>query len=432
MNVTIEEISPSRRKLLIEVPAEEVTAEYNDALKEWVKHVSLPGFRPGKAPANLVKARHNKDIVKALKERLLPRSYKEAVDSQSLRVEQIVDLDKEIEVKPGEAMRYSITVDLVPEISLPDYASFRLQPTEVEIVEAEVQERIDALREQRASFEDVTRPVCRGDMVQIDFTATVDGTPLLEVAPEAIGLDQATDFWLAADENAFIPELGEGLAGLGIGESSTIPVTFDDKFAEEALRGKTVSFAVTVKAVRGRVLPELDEEFIKPFQVETVEAFLEKVKESLAEDKKREQETALYSQLEDFLMQNTEVELPESAVDIEANQQLHRLIQQFSRQGAKDDQILEQKEKIVEVSRDRAQTQVKMRYILKQIAEKEAISVSSSEVSREIAMTAYGYGMKPADLEKELATNNTRENFETDLLMRKTMKHLFDLATKEA
>lgn len=429
MNIQTEEISSTRRKFSIEVPSEDVTREYNEALTEWKKHANIPGFRPGKAPVHLVKAKHHKDIVERLRDHLLPKSYREAIQESQVEVVRIIDMDEDIKVSLNEPFRYSITVDVKPEIALPEFKGIKLKREAVEITNEEIDERIESLREQRASFEEVSdRPVARGDMVQIDFTTTLGGTPLAEAAPDAIGLDKGTDFWLQADENAFIPELGEGLAGLAVGEERDINITFDDQFASEALRNQEVVFHVAVKSIRGRVLPELDEEFLKPFQVADVTQFNQKIKDSLLADKQQQQEGALRRSIEKFLVENTTFDLPESDVDEAANRQVRRIINDMSRQGVPDEKMMEQKDEIVESARQTAQTAVKLRYILLKIAGEENISVSDSELKREMAMMAYAYGMKPQDLEKELSDESAREEFRGDVIMRKTMQHLFDAA----
>jgi trigger factor len=429
MNIQTEELSSTRRKLNIEIPAEEVAKEYNEALDAWKKHANIPGFRPGKAPVHLVKAKHHKDIVERLRDHLLPKSYREALGESKIEVVRIIDMDEDIKVKLDEPFAYSITVDVKPEITLPEYKGLALKREAVEISSDDVDSRIEDLREQRAGFDEVTdRPVAKGDMVQIDFNTTLDGAPLAEAAPDAVGLDKAEDFWLQADENAFIPELGEGLAGLAIGEERDVNITFDDKFASEPLRNKEVVFHVKIKAIRGRVLPELDEEFLKPFQAADVTQFRQKIKDSLQAEKQQEQEGALRREIEKFLLENTSFDLPESDVDEAANRQVRRIINDMSRQGIADDKMMEQKDEIVEAARQSAQTSVKLRYVLLKIAEQESLSVSENELKREMAMMAYAYGMKPQDLEKELGEESAREEFRGDVLMRKTMQHLFDAA----
>ncbi|MCC5848581.1 MAG: trigger factor [Verrucomicrobia bacterium] len=430
MNIEIEELSPCRRKLSITVPAEEVTQEYDEALKSWIKHANIPGFRPGRAPAHLVKARHNKDIVERLRDHLLPKSYREAIDTHKLEVVQILDMDEEISVKPGEDMSYSITVDIKEDFSLPEYKGISLKKQTAEVADEEVDKQIDELREQRATFEDIDdRAICRGDMAQIDFTATLDGAPLLEAVPEAVGLDKGDDFWIQADENAFIPELGEGLAGMNIGDSTDINVKFDDKFAVEALRGKEVDFNVTVKNIRARVLPEIDEEFIKPFQVKDADEFRAKIRDSIQSQKDQGEQNRLRREIEKFLLDNTTLELPESAVNEAADRQIRRIINDMSQQGMPEAQIMEQKDAIVEAAKGSAANNVKLRYILLKIADAEKITVIDADLKREMSMMAYAYGMKPADLEKELGDNNAKEEFRGDILMRNTLQQLFDLAT---
>lgn len=429
MNIEIEEISPCRRKLSITVPAEEIASEYQDALKAYQQNVSIPGFRPGRAPVHLVKARHHKEIVERLRDHLLPKSYREAIEENKLEVVQIVDMDEDIQVLLDQPMTYSVTVDVKEDFTLPDYKSISLKKTPQEVTKEEVQTQIDEIREQRANFEDVKdRAVCLGDMVQIDFKSTVDGQPLNEVAPEAQGLETATDFWMQADENAFLPELGEGIPGMAIGDSRDIDVSFDDQFAVDALKGKKAVFSVTLKGIRGRVLPEVDEAFIKPFEVETVEAFKEKIKDNLLSRKEQTELARLRQEIEKFLLENTTVNLPESAVAEATDRQIRRIINNINQEGVGEDKILEQKDEIVSSAKASAETSVKLRYILHKIAEVEKIRVSDSDLKREMAMMAYAYGMQPGDLEKELKENNAREEFRGDILMRNTLQHLFDLA----
>lgn len=429
MNVEIEELSPCRRKLTITVPAEEVSSEYDEALAVWRKRASIPGFRPGKAPVHLVKAKYNKDILGGLRDHLVPKSYRAAIEENKLEVSQIVEADDDIKVTPGEPMSFCVTLDLKPSFSLPEYKGITLKKQTPVVEDAEIEEQIDEIRAQRANYEEVSdRPVCRGDMARIDFTASLDGVPLTEAAPKAVGLDKGEDFWLQANDEAFIPELGEGLAGLSVGDETDITVTFDDNFAAEDLRGKTVVFHVTLKGIRARVLPELDEEFLKPFEVEDVTAFRSKIRDSIASRKEQAEQQRLRGEIEKFLLENTEIELPESEVDAAANRQLRRIINDMSHRGMEESQILEQRDAIVDASKAGAANTVKLRHIFMKIAREEGISVSDADLKREMTMMAYAYGMKPGDLEKELGGAEAKEDFRGDVLVRRTLQHVFDLA----
>jgi len=429
MHVEIEDVSPCRRKLSIEVPAEEVSKEFDEVLDLFVNQVQIPGFRPGRAPRKLVKSRHQKDILSRLRDHLLPKSYQEALKEHDLAVVNILDMDEDIQVKEGEPFSYSITVDIQPKIELPDYKGFKLKHEAEKVTKEEVNERIDAIREQRAEFEDITdQPVSRGDMVQIDFTGTLDGKPLEEAEPEAKGLGEGKDFWLPASDEAFIPEMGTGLDGLAIGDKTTVDATFPDDFVVENLRGKQVSFEMEVKAIRARKLPELDEAFFESLGVEDAGAFKKQVKDSLGAEKDRAASNKMREQIEEELLKRTSFDLPESLVEQSTSQHIQRMAEEMQRGGLDEEKLLEQKDQLVEGARARAERQVRLRLILLAIAREEDMQVSDADFKRELQMMAYAYSMQADELERRLKENNQLDDLRGDILCRRVLQMIQDLS----
>jgi trigger factor len=434
MSVQIEELSPCRRKLTVEVPAETIQSDYDAALRMFVKQASIPGFRPGKAPVALVKAKYNKDILQRLRDELLPKSYREALEENKLEVVQIIDMSEDIVVALGQPMTYNITIDVRPEIALPEYKGIALRRQTSEVSDADVDARINELLQGRAKFEDVTdRGVARGDMAQVDLEGRLDGVALEEAVPAAKGLGQMKDFWMQASDEAFLPELGEGLAGMNAGETRVIDVTFGETFAVEALRGKTVAYTTTLKNIRGRILPEMDEEFCKSVGVDSPEALRKEVIDSLGSEKDREEQNRLRRDIEKFLMDNVSVELPESMVAEASSRELRRIADGLGRQGMKEDQILQQKDELLQSANETALYSVKLRLILQQIAKLENIKVTDSELNMEVRMMSYSWGMKPADLEKRMKDNpELRNDIAVDVQIRKTLQLLLDQANISA
>ena len=432
MTATIEELSSTRRKLNIEVPAETITQEFEEAVAMYAGQVSIPGFRPGKAPKQMVKSRFGKEITGRLRDHLLPKSYHEALQEHDLTVVGILEMDEDIEVKEGEPLAYSVTVDIRPDISLPTYKGMALKREVEAVADSELDDRINGLREQRADFEDVTdAPVARGDMAQIDFTGSLDGSPLEEAVPEAKGLGEGKDFWLQATDEAFIPELGLGLAGLSIGDTETIAVSFNETFVVEQLRGKDVSFEVTVKAIRARKLPELNDEFFESMGVKDEAEFKERISESLVAEKERAADGKLTQDIEAFLLENTTFDLPESMVAQASQHQIQRIADDLQRQGQGEEALMEQKDEILKSAEESAQRQVKLRLILQLIAEGEDISVSDPELEREITMLAYAYSMKPEELKKRMQENQQLEDLRGDVVCRKVVQFIQDNAEIE-
>jgi trigger factor len=268
-------------------------------------------------------------------------------------------------------------------------------------------------------------------MAQIDFVGTLDGTPLEEAVPEAKGLGEAKDFWLQASDEAFIPELGLGLAGLSIGDTETIAVTFNDSFVVEELRGKDVSFEVTVKAIRARKLPEMDEAFFEGFGIKDEAEFKERISESLVAEKERAADGKLTQAIEAFLLENTTFDLPESMVAQASQHQIQRIADDLQRQGQGEDAVMEKKDEILKTAEEAAQRQVKLRLILQTIAEAEEIAVSDAELEREITMLAYAYSMKPEELKKRMQENQQIEDLRGDVVCRKVVQFIQDNADIE-
>ncbi len=430
MSAVLEEISPCRRKLNVELSTEEVDKEYNEALDAFSTHMSLPGFRPGKAPRSLVKSRYDKEIRERLRDQLLPKSYQEALQEHELDVIQIVDMDDEIEIKPGEVFQYSVTVDVRPTIVLPEYKGISLNSETEEVSQDEVDARVEELRGSRAKYEDVEgRAVVRGDMAQVDLEASFEGQPLEEAVPEAKGLGTFSDFWMQASDEAFLPELGLALDGMEVDSNQTISVTIPEDFTIEALRGKEISYDVTLKGIRGRELPELDDEFASAMGMDSVDALLEEVKKSLGAEKDRQAQDKLRAQIEEFLLEGTEFELPESLVNEFTNRQLQQVTRNLQRQGMSEDQMLEQKDELIASVEDSAKRGAKMRLIMEKIAGEENIRVAQAELKQEMMMMAYSMGMKPEDLEKQVQSNNGMDEVAADIRIRKTMQMLLDEAS---
>ncbi|MGA0367983.1 MAG: trigger factor [Kiritimatiellia bacterium] len=429
MNIELEEISPCRRKLSIQVPAEDISSEMDDAVSVYAQSVSIPGFRPGKAPKQMVKARYKKEILGRLRDHLLPKSYHQALEEHKLNVVNIIDMDEDIQVVEGQPLAYTITVDVLPEISVPEYKGLKLTKETESLQESEIEERIEGLREQRADFEDVTdRPLAHGDMAQIDFTSTLDGQPLEEVEPEAKGLGEGKDFWMQASDEAFIPELGLGLAGLSIGDKENIPVTFPESFVVEGLRGKKVDFEVEVKGIRARILPELNEEFYTSLGVKDEADFRKQITDSLEAEKDRAAEGKLRHSIEEILLQGSSFDLPESMVSSATQQQIQQMANNLQRSGLSEEQLLAQKDDLLANAKTSAERQVKLRLILQQIARQEELNVSDSEFKRELTMMAYAYSMQPDELERRLKENNQLEDLRGDIICRKVIQLIQDEA----
>ena len=324
MKVTVENTGPCRKLLKVEYSTEEIQKEYDESLAMFVKHGSVKGFRPGRAPVEMIRRMYDKKIIEGLHEHLLAKGFQQALKEHKLEPVAEMDLQKST-LKPGEPFSFSLTVDVEPEFEMPTYKGLEVEAKKVDISDEAVTQAIDRYRENTGKYEDLKdpRPVKEGDMVAVDYSATVDGKPMAEVSEKAKGLAAGTDFWVISNEEySFLPAFGPQLVGLKIGDSKDISVAFDAKAPIEELRGKTGVFASTVKKIRVRTKPPMDEAFFQSLHVQN-EAELRETFRGLLEREAEAQENSRRRNLMiDALMKSVSLEVPES----EAHDESHLIV----------------------------------------------------------------------------------------------------------
>ena len=283
MNTSVEDAGPCRKIMHVSVAWDEVSSEYKELVKAYSTVAAVPGFRKGKAPSDVVEKRYEKHISDDAKDRLIPGFYQTALKAEKLEPVAVVGVAN-VEFLKDSDFKFDVTLDVSPKFKLPKYAKFSLKDETGEVADAQIDEAIDSVRQQFSRFEDVEgRPVQGGDLAQIDYRGESDGTSLSELASDCSGLGEATDFWAMVGDPEFIPGVAKGIAGMQVGEEKEIATHFPDDFNVAAVAGKDAVYTVTLKALRERALPEMDADFLKNFEVESVDALREKVAADLGE-----------------------------------------------------------------------------------------------------------------------------------------------------
>jgi trigger factor len=429
MNIRVETAGPCRREVHIEVPADRVGTAFSEVLAAYTRMAKIPGFRPGKAPRDLIRRRFQKEINGEVKERLIPEGYQAAVKQEKLQTIAVVDV-RDQNLEEGQAFAFTVTLDVAPDFALPTYKGMALEGQKVAIQDADVDAVLENIREQNARFEDVAaRPVQKGDLVQIDYEGVCEGQPVEQRAPRAKGMGVSKDFWMMADEqNEFLPGFAQGLLGATVGEQRQVTVNFPADFAESELAGRTATYAVTVKALREKKLPEIDAEFIKGVGVDSVEALKARVREDLVRMREQNEKRRLQNEAAKRLLEQTQVEVPDSVLQEETRNEVYDLVRSSQQRGVTKDDIEGKKEELFDTATRTATEKVKLRYILRKIASTEGIEVAEQDVEARIVSLARGWGVPPdrlrADLEKKNALGQVRD----DVLLSKTLTWLVDHA----
>lgn len=428
MNVLIEKAGPCRRKLEIDVDASSVSEEYQKLLKEYAKQATLPGFRKGKAPLKMVASNYSKDLNEDLKQLIVSDSYREAVKKEELDVVAVVGLEDD-NFDPQKGFKFSVTVDVEPDFELPEYTGIKIKSESTEPTEEQIDEVINSILGQYASYEEIQdRAVERDDMVKIDYEASVDGKPLEEVSPESSELAKKEDYWILANDNAFIPEMADGLVGLEIGAKKDVPAKFASDFSDSELAGKDVTYHVTIKALRGKKIPEISERILKDYDVETEQELRETVKKRLAESAEQSEQNRQIDEICSYLLKKTKLDVPQSSVGSEMESVMQNMVRARMSQGSTSEDMENEKDRIIEDSSKLAEDRVKLSYIIDRIADQENIEVSDEELEEVIESQAKSNGMEVDEYKKAIEERSSLESLKARMKADKTMKMLKEKA----
>jgi len=426
--VTLEDAGPCRKLMHVRATAEAVLPEYDKVVKEFAKVAKVPGFRAGKAPDEVVERHYEKRIIEESRDRLVPRIYREALEQESIVPVSIIDVS-DVDLKKAEGLSFKVMIDVAPSFKMPKYKKIPLKRQAVDVPDEELESSYKRMLESFSKFEDITdRGIKEGDLAQIDYSGLSDGTPVGELAAECTGLGEGKDFWLLCGPKEFLPGFTAGLLGAVVGETREITVDFPDNYHVKAVEGKRAIYQVEVKGLRERVPPEMNEEFLKRFEVESEAALKEKMKGDLLEAKEGEEKVRLKGEIAKVLLDRTKFDLPQSIVQQEMDLTVRNMVRRIAGEGATREQIESQQEAIVSSATETSRDRVKFSYILSRIADEEGIEVEDSEVDARIESMAQRYGMSPAKFRSELENRNGVEGLKSDIRSEKALDFLLEHA----
>jgi len=393
LKVDIEEISPVKKSLKIEVPEEIVTRELAAAYTDLNQRVRIPGFRPGKAPRSLLEQRYAASVEEDVIRRLVPDYYQKAIQEIGLRPVELPAIEK-IEMKKNAPLSFTAMVEVSPPIRLGTITGLNVERPKMEVTDVEVEKALGAIQEQHARLEACAEGhrIAEKDFVVIDFKGTMDGKPLEGGSRE--------NHLVQIGSKALIPGFEEELINHLRGDRVPVRTAFPKDYHKAELSGRPVEFDVTIREVKEKVLPALDDDFAKdvgPF--ESLEQLRTKLREDLVARVNHEQEQAVRSALIKQLNDAHPFEVPASLVEQEIRAALSRLEQRLPKgvtlEQAKIDPQAVRKE--IEPS---ARDKVKGRLILAAIAEQEKLTVSKEEIDAALARTASELKLTPEDVRR--------------------------------
>ena len=429
MKVTVESTGPCRKQLKVEFSAEEIQQEYDESLAVFAKHGRVKGFRPGKAPVDMIRKMFDKQIIEGLHEHLLAKGFRQALQEHKLRTVAEYDLQKSA-LAAGQPFSFSLALDVEPDFELPAYKGIEVDAKKVEISDDAVTQAIDRYLENMGKYEDLAedRPVKEGDMVAVDYVATVDGRPMAEVSEKAKGLATGADFWVIANEEySFLPAFGPQLVGLKVGAAKDVSVAFDAQAPIEELRGKTAIFASKVKKIRARTKPALTPELLQQLGAKDEADLRATFRNMLQGEADRQEMGRRRNLLIGSLMKTAVLDVPESEEHEESHRIVYEMVEENTRRGVPEKEIRDNIGKISESAKQAAKERVKLRYLLQRIAREEKIDVTDAEVTamlNQYAARSGAQSVKDWLQRAKLKEVEVRKNLRADLLTTKTIDAL--------
>ncbi len=428
MSLQVEKLEKNMAKLTIEVPAEKVEAALQNAYLKNRKQISVPGFRKGKVPRQMIEKMYGPsifydDAVNAM----IQEAYPEATKECDLEIVSRPDVEV-VQIEKGKPFIFTAEVAVKPEVTLGQYKGIEVEKADTTATDEEVAAEID--KEREANSRTITvedRAVQDGDMTVIDFEGFVDG--------EAFEGGKGTDYPLTIGSGAFIPGFEEKLVGAEIGKEVEVDVTFPEEYHAKELAGKPAVFKCTVKEIKVKELPELDDDFAQDVSdFDTLEEYKadvrKKVEEKKAADAKAKKEDAVIEKI----IEGATMEIPDAMVETQAERMVDEFAQRLQMQGLSMEQYMQftggNVQAMVEQSKPQALKRIQSRLVLDAVVAAENLTATDEEVDAELAKMAEQYNMEVEKL-KEMFTEEDLKSIRDDLAVQKAVELVTDAAVEK-
>ena len=421
MSLQVEKLEKNMAKLTVEVPAEQFEKALTTAFNKNKSRFNIPGFRKGKAPQAMVEKMYGVEVLyeDAINE-ALDATYGDAVTESELDVVSRPEIDV-VQVEKGKELIYTATVAVKPEVTLGEYKGIEVEKASAEVSDEDIEAELKKVQEQNSRLITVEdRAVEDGDQTVVDFEGFVDGTPFEGGKGE--------DYPLTIGSHSFIDTFEEQLIGKNIGEECEVNVTFPEEYHAKELAGKPAVFKVTVKEIKRKELPELNDEFAgEVSEFETLEEYKNDVKAKLSLTKQKEAATENENHVVDKVVENATMDIPEPMIDSQVNNMVNDYARRMQSQGLSLEQYMQFTGMTIDTLKEQMKPQavkrIQTRLVLEAIVKAENITVSNEAVEKEIADMAESYKMEVAQI-KEYMGENGIEQMKEDLAVQEAVDFL--------
>lgn len=423
MKTSLEEISPVKKKLIIEVGSNEVDGKLMAAYKKVGRQAKVPGFRPGKVPKSILERYFGEQVQNDVTRTIVGETFPKALQEAEIYPLGTPVLEKNA-VKAGENFTYTAIMEVRPRFDLKDYLGIEIEKEKCEISDEDVQKRLDQIQKAHGKLTAVEedRPVKEGDYVVLEYEGFEDQAPIDGI--------KSSNFLLKVGSGDFHPLFESALIGFRKNEQKDVEVDFEESYYHQKLAGKKVRFDVRIHDLKEMVLPELDDEFVKNFgsEFKDMDAFKAKVRETLVKEEEKRIDADVKARLLKTIGEEVEFDLPEVLVTAEIESAVARVRENMMRSGSTMEKVGISEEKLREDFRKDAENRVKEMLILEEIAKREQVDVSDEEVSEGLAGIADSMGQPVENIRRYYEARDLMDSLKATLMEEKTLNYLVEHA----
>ncbi len=426
--VRIESAGPASKKVIVEIPPDRISQKLEEQYKELRRHAAVPGFRVGHAPRKLIEKKFSDDVKEQVRGMLIRESYEQAVEKNKLQVigEPEFDNPDAIKLPESGALSYSFQIEVQPEFELPDFSKLTVNKPKIEITEENVEQAMKNLREQQ------------GTLVPIEDRGVEDGDYLtadvhVKVGDEVVAHQHDAQLVSRSGRVAGIQidDLAQQLAGAKVGETRTISLHAPEKHTNEKLRDKDVQVEFTIKDIKHLELAEINQAFLEDLGFENEQELRDALREQMVEKINDDVQTAMRTQVNNFLIQNVQMDLPSKLSDRQAERVIGRRAVDLMMRGMPREQVEGNIERLREGAQDAAIRDLKLFFILQKVATNANVDVSEAELNGRIAMLAAQRDMRPEKLKQQLSKENSLMNLYVQMREQKAIDRVLEQAKIE-
>ena len=420
--VKVEELSPVKKKLSLDIPWSEVKNELDAVYRDVGKKAKIKGFRPGKIPRKVLETYYKEQAEGETATNIVNKYYWQTLEEKGIVAVSRPEINQD-GLKENTAFSFSASFETEPDFEPKGYKGIELEKEKIQVTDNDMEKRIDEIRQMFATMEEIKddRPAVKGDFVVIDFAGSCDG----ELSNEL----KADDYYLEIGSQRFVPGFEEQLIGMKNGETKSIKVIFPEDYHEKKFAGKEVVFDVTLKNMKEKKLPEVDDNFIKNFdRYNSLEDFKDDVRKTLEEKATRMEETSLQNRISEALIKENNFEVPPSLLERQIYYMMADTQKRMTSAGMDEKNAMELSFKMHDKFKDDAVKIVKSFLLLKKIGEKESFTIEENDIEKYIQELAVQYGRDYEPLRKMYDNEERKDNLKIELMQKK----VFDFIEQNA